>query len=137
MLIVTSVALIGALSTHVDSAPIAGKAASSVALMRVINIQLASADRSHSGRGFPESMPPLSPELSAGERRLAHYYKFDYTPVRRTANGPVVDYLLRAVPYRPVCGCMSFVTSSDGRFHFSMEHAVATLSDPSMGASGQ
>lgn len=114
------------LTTNIDHAGIAVVQASAVGRVRTLQGLLGAHREKHPSEGFPALLPMMEPT-----RFTEKYYKFEYTPIRAKQDSHAADYVLRATPLRPDCGCtMRLVTSSDGVIHWNFEDRPATKADP-------
>ena len=119
-------AAVGILSTNFMHSRIAGIQASAVGRVRTMQGLLEVYEEKHPGEGFPAVMPMMEPDWHTDRN-----YRFEYEPIRSKNNGPAEDYVLRATPIRPECGCtMRLITSSDRIIHWNFENRPATKADP-------
>jgi len=117
------------LTTNIDTAHIAAIQASAVGRVRTLQGLLEAYKEDHPREGFPELIPLIKPTWYTEK-----YYRFEYTPTRNLKDGPAEDYVLKATPIRPDCGCrMRLITSSDRIIHWNFEDRPATKADPKVG----
>jgi hypothetical protein len=115
-------------TTNFMHSRIAAIQASAVGRVRTMQGLLEVYKEKHPGGGFPAVLPMIEPNW-----HTERHYRFEYEPIRTKTNGPAEDYVLRATPIRPECGCtMRLITSKDSIIHWNFENRPATRADPSI-----
>lgn len=119
---------IAILTTNIDGTWVAVTQASAVGRVRTMQGLLETYKEKHPQEGFPPVLPMIAPS-----RFTDKTYDFEYTPIHARQDGPAEDYVIRATPIRPDCGCtMRLITSSDRIIHWNFEDRPATKSDPTL-----
>jgi len=98
-----------------------------VATLRNLRANLENARITQPKDGYPQVMPTVNWSLDS----FHPAYRYEYVP-SRSPQGKIFEYLIRATPARPDCGCCirSFTLLDDGRIYVTLEPRPATMLDP-------
>lgn len=126
LLFLTLCLAISILTTNIDGSRIAATQASAVGRVRRTQELLEAHKRMNPKEGYPATIPMIKPNGFTDGR-----YRLEYTPIRGKNGGPAEDYIIRATPIRPDCGCrLNIMSSSDRLIHKTYDDRPATKADP-------
>ena len=100
-----------------------------VATLRVLQSDLEEARTQQPTKEYPQILPDAGrPSIFSESFHPA--YRYEYV-ASHSADGKIIEYLIRATPSRPDCGCClrSFTILNDRRIYYTLEQRPATMLD--------
>lgn len=101
-----------------------------VAGLRSLRSALENARTLQPTNGYLQALPITQQSSILHTDSFHPAYRYDYLPTR-SPEGKVFEYMIRATPTRPDCGCCirSFTILNDGRIYYTLEQRPATMLD--------
>lgn len=127
----TLLVLLAYASVNVDRFPSAAAEARAVMHLRRLSQAVDSYRREHPAEGFPASLPTIS--KGDDTESTEKFYKIAYAASMSNSGGAVERFVIQVKSLWRDCGyARSFMTTEEGKIHFTVEPRPARVSDPTL-----